>query len=81
MAYTANQVYFHTMQAAKCELWLKIHEITCVAFSREEKSTPYTLTSWKQLLEHHENLISWYDSLPRILAQNASVSPQNLLFQ
>lgn len=77
---TANSAYFNAVQAAKCELYMQIHEVTCIAFPNEDNAKPYGLTSWKQLLNHLEHLVSWYDSLAPAMAQNASLSPQHLLF-
>lgn len=76
-----NQAYFCAIQAAKCELYMTIHKVVCTAFPNEENPKSYSLTSWRQLLEYHKHLMSWYDSLPDSIAPNASLSPQHLLFQ
>lgn len=72
---------FNAILAAKCELYRQFHEITCIAFSRQEQGTAYGVESWNKLLAHHERLAKWYDTLPESLAQASSISPQAFLFQ
>lgn len=59
---SSNEAYFDILQRAKCELFLQVHEATCLAFANEDDVQPLNLASWRHLIKCHERLRSWYGS-------------------